>query len=105
MSEISSLDLGSPLSPVLPSPSTRFANSVNLAHELAVRIACHMARDRLPEAKAFLEVEACIKVIGSIPVIETHKDGTLERQLSTTYSWQPALISDWVSTPSGGRLQ
>lgn len=108
MSEISSLDLGSPVSPVspvLPGPSTRSANLTNLVHEFAVKIACHMVRDRLPEAKAFLEVEACIKATGSIPIIETSQDDTLERQLSTTYSWQRALISDWVSTPSGGSLQ
>ena len=64
-----------------------------------------MLRDRKPEAKAFPEVEACIQLTGSIPASDTHSDDALERQLATTYSWERALISDWVSAPRCDSLE
>ncbi len=92
------------VSPIPPRPTVHFAYSPNLAHKLAVRIACRMVRDRIPEVKAFPEVEACIEVTGSIPAA-IPGDDALERQLASTYNWERALISDWVSAPRGGSLQ
>lgn len=108
MSSISSLDLGESNSPMPGGPSVHSADSNNLAHKLAVRIACHMVRDRRPEARAFLEVETCITVTGAIPseerAIEIRSDDEIykfELHLSRNYHWEQTLISNWVSMPRG----
>lgn len=106
MSKISPLDLGEPLSPLPPDLSVHFANTIDLAHKLAVRIACHVVRDRLPEAQAYLEVDTCINLNGA-KTSEEHAiqiciDGelsTFQHQLKMQFGWELTLIMDWVSKP------
>lgn len=104
--KVPSLDLGELVS---PGSSIHSANPTNLAHKLAVRTACHMVKDRRPEARAFLEVETCIRVSGAMPSKEhtieiSMNDETykFELHLSKQYNRERALILDWVGTPRDG---
>ena len=93
---------------MLPDPSNRSSNSANLAHNLAVSITCHAVRDRRSEADAFLEVKTCIKLIGAKPfeedavdILTNEKMWELGHQLTRCFNWEPAVMSEWVSTPRG----
>ena len=104
--KVSSLDLGQPVSSV---SSVHSANSTSLAHELAVRIACHKVRDRRPEARAFLEVETCIRDSGAMPSEEhtieisiNDENCKFELHLSRQCNWERALILDWVGSLRDG---
>ena len=106
MSEISHLDLGEPISPLSPNPLVHFANTIDLAHKLAVRMACHMVRDRLPEVRSYVEVETCINFNGAKTseehAIQISNDGnlsTFQDQLRIRFGWDVTLIMDWVSKP------
>ena len=99
--------LGELLSPVSPGLSAHPTKSIDLVHRLAVRITCHMVRDRRSEARVHCEVEECIRISGAIPseehAIEIHSDDNfrkseLQLSVSRRYSWNQALILDWVSS-------
>ena len=110
MSEISFLgdllDSDEPPAPLLQWLSLHFANTNDLAHKLAIRMACHMVRDRLPEAQSYLEVETSINLNGSKTseehAIQIRADGelsTFQNHLRLQFGWELTLILDWVSKP------
>ena len=109
MSHIPPLRLGEPLSPLPSDIAVHFENTIDLAHKLAVRMACHMVRDRLPEYQAYCEVETSITVNGGPKSCEEHAvqiciDGelsTFQHELRTRFGWELTLIMDWVSKPEG----
>ena len=105
-SDISSVDIGEALSPMPPQPCFHSVNSTDLAHKLAVRIACHMMQYRRPEATLLLEVETSITDTGAMPcedyaakVYDDREYNKFERRLAIKYDWSQELIYDWVSTP------
>ena len=105
MSDVSFFDLGRPLSPVPIHPSVNPELLAELAHNLAVRIACHMVRDRRSEGLAYLEVTTCMNDTQAMPprenAIDTSSDDgahRFERSMSG-FAWDRALILGWVSIP------
>lgn len=94
------------ISPMPTNFTLSSALPLDLAHKLAVKIACHIVRDREADDQAFLEVANCLKFKSLNMSAEYDNEHLVNvrtvacrRHLEYRFGWDSHLTTAWVSKP------